>query len=156
MSIFDASLKYKAAGTPLVILAGKEYGTGSSRDWAAKGTMLLGVKAVIAESFERIHRSNLIGMGVLPLQFKGTDSVQTLGIVGDETFDVVGIEKGIKPQMDVMLIIHRKDGTTKECPVLLRIDTPIEVDYYLHGGILPFVLRELVAKAPQVTGAVTA
>ena len=105
-------------------------------------------------SYERIHRSNLVGMGVLPLQFKGADSVQTLGITGEENFDVVGIEKGIRPQMDVTLVIHRKDGSTKEVPVLLRIDTPIEVDYYLHGGILPFVLRELVAKTPAA--AVTA
>jgi aconitate hydratase len=96
---------------------------------------------------ERIHRSNLVGMGVLPLQFKGADSVQSLGIVGDETFDVTGIESGIRPQMDVTLVIHRKDGTRKEVPVLLRIDTPIEVDYYLHGGILPYVLRDLVAKS---------
>jgi aconitate hydratase len=156
MFIYDAAMKYIAQGTPTVVFGGEEYGSGSSRDWAAKGTALLGVKAVCVRSYERIHRSNLVGMGVLPLQFKGTDSVQTLCIVGDETFDVVGLEKGIKPQMDVTLVIHRKDGTVKEVPVLLRIDTPIEVDYYLHGGILPYVLRELVAKAPQVTGAVTA
>ena len=105
-------------------------------------------------SYERIHRSNLVGMGVLPLQFKGTDSVQSLGITGEETFDVVGIERGIKPQMDVTLVIHGKDGSRREIPVLLRIDTPIEVDYYLHGGILPFVLRDLVSKQPAA--AVTA
>jgi aconitate hydratase len=145
MPIYDAAMKYIAAGTPTVIFGGEEYGTGSSRDWAAKGTQLLGVKAVVARSFERIHRSNLVGMGVLPCQFKGADSAESLGIMGDEQFDVVGLEKGIKPQMDVTLVIHRKDGTKKEVPVLLRIDTPIEVDYYLHGGILPFVLRELVA-----------
>jgi aconitate hydratase len=156
MFIYDAAMKYMSQGTPTVVFGGEEYGSGSSRDWAAKGTSLLGVKAVIVRSYERIHRSNLVGMGVLPLQFKGTDSAQTLCIVGEETFDVIGLEKGIKPQMDVTLVIRRKDGTTKEVPVLLRIDTPIEVDYYLHGGILPFVLRELVAKAPQVTGAVTA
>jgi aconitate hydratase len=103
------------------------------------------VKAVVARSFERIHRSNLVGMGVLPCQFKGSDSAQSLGIKGDEKIDVTGLEKGIRPQMDVTLVIHRRDGTKKEVPVLLRIDTPIEVDYYLHGGILPFVLRELVA-----------
>ncbi|MEO8676799.1 MAG: aconitate hydratase, partial [Casimicrobiaceae bacterium] len=120
---------------------------GSSRDWAAKGTQLLGVKAVIARSFERIHRSNLVGMGVLPCQFKGTDSVANLGITGEETFDVTGFDKHIEPQMDVLLTIHRKDGTSQSVPVLLRIDTPIEVDYYLNGGILPFVLRELVSKA---------
>jgi aconitate hydratase len=147
MSIYDAAMKYIAEGTPTVVFGGEEYGTGSSRDWAAKGTQLLGVKAVIARSFERIHRSNLVGMGVLPCQFKGSDSVTSLGITGDETFDITGIEKGIEPQMDVTLTIHRMDGTTKSVPVLLRIDTPIEVDYYKNGGILPFVLRELVAKA---------
>ena len=147
MPIYDAAMKYVAQGTPTVVFGGEEYGTGSSRDWAAKGTQLLGVKAVIAKSFERIHRSNLVGMGVLPCQFKGTDSVVSLGIKGDETFDVTGIEAGIVPQMDVMLAIHRKDGTVQRVPVLLRIDTPIEVDYYLHGGILPFVLRELMQAA---------
>ncbi len=130
-----------------MVFAGEEYGSGSSRDWAAKGTALLGVKAVVVRSYERIHRSNLVGMGVLPLQFKGSDSVQSLGLTGEETIDVTGVEKGIRPQMDVTLVIHRKDGSVKEVPVLLRIDTPIEVDYYLHGGILPFVLRELVGKA---------
>ncbi|NJD86594.1 MAG: aconitate hydratase AcnA [Betaproteobacteria bacterium] len=145
MPIYDAAMKYIAAGTPTVVFGGEEYGTGSSRDWAAKGTQLLGVKAVVARSFERIHRSNLVGMGVLPCQFKGTDSAESLGLKGDETVDVVGLEGGIRPQMDVTLVIHRKDGSRKEVPVLLRIDTPIEVDYYLHGGILPFVLRELVA-----------
>ena len=145
MPIYDAAMKYVAAGTPTVVFGGEEYGTGSSRDWAAKGTQLLGVKAVVARSFERIHRSNLVGMGVLPCQFKGADSAESLGIRGDEVIDVVGLEAGIRPQMDVKLVIHRRDGTTKEVPVLLRIDTPIEVDYYLHGGILPFVLRELVA-----------
>jgi len=129
-----------------VVIAGKEYGTGSSRDWAAKGTNLLGVRAVIVESFERIHRSNLVGMGVLPLQFKGTDSAQTLGIAGDETFDIV-VPKDIRPQQDLTLVIHRKDGTRKEVPVLCRIDTPIEVDYYNGGGILPYVLRDLMAAA---------
>ena len=145
MAIYDAAMTYVARGTPTVVFAGEEYGTGSSRDWAAKGTQLLGVKAVIARSFERIHRSNLVGMGVLPLQFKGSDSVASLGIKGDETFDVTGVDAGIRPQMDLTLTIHRKDGTTQNVPVLLRIDTPIEVDYYLHGGILPYVLRELLA-----------
>jgi aconitate hydratase len=147
MPIYDAAMKYIKDGTPTIIFGGEEYGTGSSRDWAAKGTQLLGVKAVIAKSFERIHRSNLVGMGVLPCQFKGSDTVASLGIKGDETFDVTGLEGGIKPQMDVMLTIHRADGTAKSVPVLLRIDTPIEVDYYKHGGILPFVLRELMAAA---------
>ncbi len=154
MAIYDAAMKYIAQGTPTVVFGGEEYGSGSSRDWAAKGTLLLGVKAVVVRSYERIHRSNLVGMGVLPLQFKGTDSAQSLGLTGEETIDVVGVEKGIRPQMDVTLVIHRKDGTTKEVAVLLRIDTPIEVDYYLHGGILPFVLRDLVSKQPQA--AVTA
>ncbi|WP_426398015.1 aconitate hydratase AcnA [Ralstonia sp. R-29] len=145
MSIYDAAMKYIADGTPTVVFGGEEYGTGSSRDWAAKGTQLLGVKAVIARSFERIHRSNLVGMGVLPLQFKGNDSVQSLGIVGDETFDIEGLEGEIKPQQDVTLVIKRANGETTRAQVLLRIDTPIEVDYYKHGGILPFVLRQLLA-----------
>jgi len=145
LSIYDAAMMYIAEGTPTVVFGGEEYGTGSSRDWAAKGTQLLGVKAVIARSFERIHRSNLVGMGVLPLQFKGNDSVQSLGIVGNETFDVEGIEGDLKPQQDVTLVIHRANGDTQRVPVLLRIDTPIEVDYYNHGGILPFVLRQLLA-----------
>jgi aconitate hydratase len=145
MSIYDAAMAYIARGTPTVVFAGEEYGTGSSRDWAAKGTQLLGVKVVIARSFERIHRSNLVGMGVLPCQFKGTDSAASLNLLGDEQFDVTGIEAEIRPQMDIMMTIHRKDGSTQRVPLLLRIDTPIEVDYYLHGGILPFVLRELLA-----------
>ncbi len=154
LSIYDAAMKYVAEGTPTVVFGGEEYGTGSSRDWAAKGTQLLGVKAVVTRSFERIHRSNLVGMGVLPLQFKGADSVETLGIQGDETFDITGLEGGIRPQMDVKLVVRRKDGSTREVPLLLRIDTPIEVDYYLHGGILPYVLRDLVTKSPAA--AVTA
>ena len=145
MSIYDAAMKYVAAGTPTVVFGGEEYGTGSSRDWAAKGTQLLGVKAVITRSFERIHRSNLVGMGVLPLQFKGGDSVQSLGITGEETYDISGLENGIKPMQDVTLTITRKDGSKQDVTVLLRIDTPIEVDYYQHGGILPFVLRQLLA-----------
>jgi aconitate hydratase len=144
-SIYEAAMTYIARGTPTMVFAGEEYGTGSSRDWAAKGTQLLGVKVVVARSFERIHRSNLVGMGVLPCQFKGADSVTSLGIVGNETFDLTGVEAGVRPQMDVTLTIHRRDGSTQAVPVLLRIDTPIEVDYYLHGGILPFVLRELLA-----------
>jgi aconitate hydratase len=144
MFIYDAAMKYMAQGTPTVIFGGEEYGTGSSRDWAAKGTQLLGVKAVVVRSFERIHRSNLVGMGVLPLQFKGADSWQTLGMKGDETIDVV-IGGELKPQADVTLVIHRADGSRQEVIVKLRIDTPIEVDYYKHGGILPFVLRQLLA-----------
>jgi aconitate hydratase len=141
MSIFDASVKYKAAGTPLVILAGKEYGTGSSRDWAAKGTMLLGVKAVIAESFERIHRSNLIGMGVLPLQYKEGQSTQSLGLTGKETFEIVGLNRG--SAKFVKVIAKADDGKTTEFEARLRIDTPKELDYYQHGGILQYVLRQL-------------
>ncbi|AQR70596.1 aconitate hydratase 1 [Janthinobacterium sp. LM6] len=146
MSIYDAAMKYVAEGTPTMVFGGEEYGTGSSRDWAAKGTQLLGVKAVITRSFERIHRSNLVGMGVLPLQFIGDDSVQTLGITGNETFDLKGLEGEIKPQQLATLVIHRADGSSQEVKVLLRIDTPIEVDYYKHGGILPFVLRQLLAE----------
>ncbi|MCD0505112.1 aconitate hydratase AcnA [Bordetella petrii] len=145
MSIYDAAMKYVADGTSTVVFGGEEYGTGSSRDWAAKGTQLLGVKAVVARSFERIHRSNLVGMGVLPLQFKGGDSVDTLGITGKETYDISGLENGIKPMQDVTLTIHRQDGSRQDVQVLLRIDTPIEVEYYVHGGILPFVLRQLLA-----------
>jgi aconitate hydratase len=144
-SIYEAAMAYIARGTPTMVFAGEEYGTGSSRDWAAKGTQLLGVKAVVARSFERIHRSNLVGMGVLPCQFKDNDSVTSLEIQGDEEFDLTGVEAGIRPQMDVTLVIRRKDGSAQKVPVLLRIDTPIEVDYYRHGGILPFVLRELLA-----------
>ena len=144
MFIYDAAMRYIAQGTPTVVLGGEEYGTGSSRDWAAKGTQLLGVKAVVAKSFERIHRSNLVGMGVLPLQFKGSDTVASLGITGEETFDIA-VPKDIRPQQDLTLVIHRKDGTRKEVTVLCRIDTPIEVDYYNGGGILPFVLRDLMA-----------
>ncbi|MEC4723270.1 aconitate hydratase AcnA [Noviherbaspirillum sp. CPCC 100848] len=145
MSIYDAAMKYIGEGVPTMVFAGEEYGTGSSRDWAAKGTQLLGVKAVIARSFERIHRSNLVGMGVLPLQFIGDDSVQTLNITGNETFELKGIEGELKPQQNATLVITRADGSTQEVQLLLRIDTPIEVDYYKHGGILPFVLRQLLA-----------
>jgi aconitate hydratase len=144
MAIYDAAMKHIADGTPTVIFAGEEYGTGSSRDWAAKGTQLLGVKAVIAKSYERIHRSNLVGMGVLPLQFKGNDNLAGFNLSGDETFDLSGIDDNLKPQQDVTLTIRRKDGSSQLVQLLLRIDTPIEVDYYRHGGILPYVLRELV------------
>ncbi len=146
LSIYDAAMKYVTEGTSTVVIAGEEYGSGSSRDWAAKGTQLLGVKAVIARSFERIHRSNLVGMGVLPLQFKGDDSAASLGLNGTETFDISGLENGIKPQQDVTLTIRRTDGSVQQIPMLLRIDTATEVDYYLHGGILPYVLRGLLAE----------
>jgi aconitate hydratase len=146
MSIYDASVQYQKRGTPLVVIAGQEYGTGSSRDWAAKGTNLLGVKAVVAQSFERIHRSNLVGMGVLPLQFKDGTTAQTLKLDGAETFDIVGLDASLKPQQDLTLKITRKDGSTENVPVRCRIDTPIEIDYYQHGGILPYVLRQLISK----------
>jgi aconitate hydratase len=145
MSIYDAAMRYAEHKTPLIILAGQEYGTGSSRDWAAKGTALLGVRCVVAQSFERIHRSNLVGMGVLPLQFKEGTTAQTLKLDGTETYDVLGLGAALKPQQDLTLRIRRANGATEEVPVRCRIDTPIEIDYYQHGGILPYVLRQLVA-----------
>ena len=145
MSIFDAAMKYAQTKTPLIILAGHEYGTGSSRDWAAKGTRLLGVKAVVASSFERIHRSNLVGMGVLPLQFADGTSAQSLGLEGSEIFSITGLSDEIRPGQQVTLEIQGDDRQKRSVPVKLRIDTPIEVDYYKHGGILPFVLRQLLA-----------
>ncbi|MGI8545286.1 MAG: aconitate hydratase [Aridibacter sp.] len=145
MSIYDAAMKYKEESVPLIVLAGAEYGTGSSRDWAAKGTLLMGVKAVIAKSFERIHRSNLIGMGVLPLQFKEGESAETLELDGTETFDLTGLESvEVKPLQNVTLIIKRADGSETETQVILRIDTPIEVEYYRHGGILQYVMRQII------------
>jgi aconitate hydratase len=147
VSIYDAAVKHIAAGTPLIVLAGQEYGTGSSRDWAAKGTNLLGVKVVVAQSFERIHRSNLVGMGVLPLQFKEGTTAQTLKLDGHETYDVVGLSPALKPQQDLTLKITRKDGSCENVPVRCRIDTPIEIDYYQHGGILPYVLRQIIARS---------
>ncbi|HEU5077931.1 MAG TPA: aconitate hydratase [Opitutaceae bacterium] len=146
MSIFDAAVRYKEAGIPLIIFAGQEYGTGSSRDWAAKGTNLLGVKVVVAQSFERIHRSNLVGMGVLPLQFKDGVTAQTLKLNGTETFDVIGLGANLRPQQDVTLVIKRANGAEEKVSVRCRIDTPIEIDYYQHGGILPYVLRQIVSK----------
>jgi aconitate hydratase len=144
MFIFDAAMQYLADDVPTVIFAGEEYGTGSSRDWAAKGTQLLGIKAVVARSFERIHRSNLVGMGVLPLQFKGADSWQSLGLQGNERIDVIP-DVNLTPQSDATLRITRTDGSTLEITLTLRVDTPIEADYYRAGGILPFVLRQLLA-----------
>jgi aconitate hydratase len=146
MQIFDASMQYQKDKVPLFVFGGEAYGTGSSRDWAAKGTQMLGIRVVVARGYERIHRSNLVGMGVLPCQFKGTDSVQTLGITGEESYDLIGVEGGnIKPLQDVTLVIHRKDGSTQNVAVTLRVDSPIEVEYLKNGGILPFVLRELMA-----------
>jgi aconitate hydratase len=147
LSIFDAAAEYKKRGIPLVIIAGQEYGTGSSRDWAAKGTNLLGVKAVVAQSYERIHRSNLVGMGVLPLQFKEGTTAASLKLDGSETYDVLGLGQSLKPQQDLVLHITRKGGETLDVPVRCRIDTPIEIDYYQHGGILPYVLRQILSSA---------
>jgi aconitate hydratase len=144
LSIYDAAMRYHKSGVPLVVIAGHEYGTGSSRDWAAKGTLLLGVRAVIAQSFERIHRSNLVGMGVLPLQFTDGTSAQSLGLDGSETFSISGLSNQIKPRQRVPLKIDRGNGRSETMEVILRIDTAIEVDYYRHGGILPYVLRGLV------------
>jgi aconitate hydratase len=145
LSIYDAAVRYQSENVPLVVLAGHEYGTGSSRDWAAKGTRLLGVRAVVAASFERIHRSNLVGMGVLPLQFPEGVNAQTLKLNGTEIFSITGLSNAIKPRQQVSLEVKRPDGTKEAVPVILRIDTPIEIDYYRHGGILQFVLREILA-----------
>jgi len=147
MSIYDAAMRYQKENVPLVVIAGQEYGTGSSRDWAAKGACLLGVRAVVAESYERIHRSNLVGMGILPLQFREGINASTLKLTGRETFDVLGLGESLKPKQEATLVIHRPDGSEQKVPVVVRIDTPIEVDYYRHGGILPYVLRQLVVHA---------
>jgi len=148
MSIYDAAMRYKEENTPLVIIGGKEYGTGSSRDWAAKGTLLMGVRAVITESFERIHRSNLVGMGVLPLQFKEGQTAASLNLDGTEIYSLSGLSGGeIKPRQDVILTVERADGTKQEVALTLRIDTPIEIEYYKNGGILPFVLKQLLNRA---------
>ena len=146
MAIYDAAMRYKQEGVPLVVFAGKEYGTGSSRDWAAKGTLLLGIKAVIVESFERIHRSNLVGMGVLPLTFKEGMDRKTLGLTGEEILDIVGLD-ALSPRMDLSLVIHRPGGKTDTVPVLCRVDTLDEVAYYRHGGILHYVLRGMAKAA---------
>ncbi|MEK6755465.1 MAG: aconitate hydratase, partial [Bacteroidota bacterium] len=144
VSIYDAAMKYKEEGVPLIVIAGKEYGAGSSRDWAAKGPRLLGVRAVIAESFERIHRSNLVGMGVLPLQFEEGQNTKTLGLTGFETYTIEGISKGLRPQQKMTVKATDANGTVKAFTAISRIDTPNEVDYYKHDGILQFVLRSLL------------
>ena len=146
MSIFDAAMRYKAEGTPLVVIAGKEYGSGSSRDWAAKGPYLLGIKAVIAESFERIHRSNLIGMGILPLEFEAGSDRSTYALTGDETYEITGLENGVTPRMHVHVRASDPSGRHIDFKALLRIDTPDEAEYYRHGGILQYVLRQLRQK----------
>jgi len=143
MSIYDAAMKYQKEGVPLIVLGGKEYGSGSSRDWAAKGTLLLGVRAVIAESFERIHRSNLLGMGVLPLQYRAGDTAQSLGLTGFEEFTIEGISK-LAPGMAVEVHARDKQGKKTVFQTIARADTPEEVNYYRHGGILPYVLRQML------------
>ena len=147
MPIYDAAMLYHKEGVPLVIIAGKEYGTGSSRDWAAKGTRLLGERAVIAESFERIHRSNLVGMGVLPLQFKDGTDRKSLKLDGSERFDILGIAAGLKPRIDLTCRIHRTSGKVDTVPLLCRIDTLDELEYFRHGGILQYVLRSMMKGA---------
>src|SRR5699024_284473 len=144
--VYDAAMEYMQRGTPTVIFAGEEYGTGSSRDWAAKGTLLMGIRAVIAQSYERIHRSNLVGMGVLPLQFMEGTSYDSLKLSPEDTYSVLGVDDNMQPRQDLTLEITRADGSVEQVPVLSRIDTPVEVDYYRHGGILPYVLRDILAK----------
>src|SRR5207237_705075 len=140
-----ASVQYRKDGVPLIVIAGKEYGSGSSRDWAAKGPALLGVRAVIAESYERIHRSNLVGMGILPLQFKTGENRQTLGLTGEELYTIGGIAKLLKPKSEIKIEVRDSAGKTRTFAVILRIDTPEEIEYYRNGGILPYVLRQLVS-----------
>jgi aconitate hydratase len=144
MSIYDAAMKYQEASTPLMIIGGKEYGTGSSRDWAAKGTLLLGVKAVIAESYERIHRTNLVCMGVLPLQFEEGVSAEALGITGQETFDIPELNEEVNPRQKIEVHATRPDGSSFTFPCIVRLDTDVEIDYYKNGGILQLVLRKLI------------
>ena len=145
MAIYDASVSYQSAGVPLVVIAGKEYGSGSSRDWAAKGTFLLGVKAVIAESFERIHRSNLVNMGVLPLQFSAGTTMTSLGLTGTENYSLTGVSGLSKPRSEIQVRVVGDDGATQEFSVIARIDTPEELTAFRHGGILPYVVRQLVS-----------
>ncbi len=144
MSVFEAAERYKQVGTPLMVLAGAEYGTGSSRDWAAKGTMLLGIKAVLAVSFERIHRSNLVGMGILPLQFKQGQTRESLGLTGEESFTIDGLGDDLEPRQDITVRARSDDGEEKSFTVTLRIDTPVEIEYYRNGGILQTVLRKMM------------
>jgi aconitate hydratase len=144
LSIFEASERYRSAGTPLIVLAGKEYGSGSSRDWAAKGPMLLGIRAAIAESFERIHRSNLIGMGILPLEYLAGQNRESLGLTGEEVFSITGVAANLTPRMTVTVTAAAANGSTRTFDAVVRIDTPDEADYYRHGGILPYVLRQVL------------
>jgi aconitate hydratase len=143
MTIFQAAMRYKEEGVPLIVIAGKEYGSGSSRDWAAKGPALLGVRAVLAVSFERIHRSNLVGMGILPLQFKNGENAQSLGLTGRETYDVSGITSQLSPKQELTLTVHKPEGNSINFKAVARIDTPVEIEYYRYGGILPYVLSQL-------------
>ena len=143
MSIYDASVKYREAGVPLIVIAGKEYGSGSSRDWAAKGPKLLGIRAVIAESYERIHRSNLVGMGILPLEFRAGESYETLGLTGKETFEITGVTS-LSPRSAVQVVAKSEDGKERKFVVVARVDTPEEVAYYQNGGILTYVLRQMI------------
>jgi len=143
MSVYDAAMRYQQEGTPLIVLAGKAYGMGSSRDWAAKGPHLLGVKAVLARSFERIHRSNLVGMGILPVQFREGESAETLGLTGREVYDIEGIED-LAPHKELVIRARAEDGSVKEFAAIARVDTPVEVEYYQNGGILQTVLRKLL------------
>jgi len=144
MAIYDAAVRYRAEGVPLMVVAGKEYGSGSSRDWAAKGTLLLGIKAALAESFERIHRSNLVGMGVLPLQFREGQNAASLGLTGQDVFDVVGLSDQVKPRSEVTVVATAPDSTCREFKAVARLDSAVEVNYYRNGGILPTVLRSLL------------
>jgi aconitate hydratase len=148
MSIYDAAMKYKEEGTPLIVIAGKEYGAGSSRDWAAKGPLLLGVKAVVAESYERIHRANLVGMGVLPLQFQPGENLKSLGLRGRDVFDITGVEEGLTPNKLVDVTARRQDGSVVCFKAIVRINSRVEVDYYVNGGILQTVLRKLAQSNP--------
>jgi aconitate hydratase len=145
MTIYDAAMRYQKDGVPLLVIAGKEYGTGSSRDWAAKGTLLLGVRAVLAESYERIHRSNLVGMGVMPLEFLPGESAATHGLTGRESYDVEGLADGLAPRKSVVVRARSDDGSVKELQAIARLDTLDDVEYYRHGGLLPYVLRGMLA-----------
>jgi len=149
MTVFDAAMKYREKGIPVIVIAGKMYGAGSSRDWAAKGPYLLGVRAVIAESFERIHRSNLVGMGILPLQFMPGENAKTLGLRGDEEYDIIGIREGLYPHKKLTVIARRPDGTEIKFNVIVRLDNEVEVEYYKHGGILQYVLRKLIKQCKE-------
>jgi aconitate hydratase len=146
MSVYDAAMKYKETSTPLIVLAGKEYGSGSSRDWAAKGTFLLGIKAVIAESYERIHRSNLVGMGVLPLQYNEGETAGSLGLTGTEIYSIYGLEQDIRPLKEVRVVAKKEDGSEIKFNAIARMDSSIEIEYYRHGGILQYVLRQFLEK----------